>query len=105
MELKNGNVKLLGVRPELLFGLTIIDTLHTNMFGFNMVITSVAESTAKHSKTSLHYSGCAADIRIRTMPPHLINKFHEMAIARLGSEFDLVHEDNHFHLEFQPKNL
>ena len=104
MELKNGNVKLYGCRPELLFGLTIIDTLHTELFGFNMVITSVAETSSRHSPTSLHYTGCAADIRCRTMAPHLIQKFMEMAVSRLGSEFDIIHEDNHIHLEFQPKH-
>lgn len=81
-----------------------------------LVITSGSEMSAYHSRTSLHYCGCAFDLRIwRTHkePTALkqANKVREIARAycvKLGIPvdwIDVVLEDDHIHVEIQPKRI
>ena len=99
MELKSG-VKLVGLHPELHLGLVIANEVYAS-HGVNMVITSVLDG--KHSKTSLHYAGYAADLRIKNLgntDPYDVAKEIK---RRLGVDFDVIVESNHIHLEFQPR--
>jgi len=69
-------------------------------FGYEAVLTSTDEGN--HSPGSLHYAGLAVDVRL---PPD-----NEMAIVaklkvKLGHDYDVVHESNHIHIEYDPKSL
>lgn len=100
MKLKE-NVRILGVRPEVVLGMLITDSTMSEL-GFPCVITSVTEGT--HSRGSIHYAGGAWDVRIRNIPdddwPNLVSSLKQA----LGEDFDIVLESDHIHCEFQPKN-
>lgn len=65
----------------------------------SMTITSARDG--KHMKGSLHYCGCAVDLRIWGLPDAkgLANRLRR----NLSQEFDVILEDTHLHVEFDPK--
>lgn len=69
--------------------------------GYASVITSALDG--KHSTNSLHYTGFALDYRTR----HLLDGVPRVLQRRisdcLGSEFDVVLESDHIHIEYDPK--
>lgn len=65
----------------------------------DLVVTSICDG--EHSRTSLHWSGCAADLRRWNIPDP--NSFVDWLREALTDEFDVVLEDDHIHMEFQPK--
>lgn len=93
-------VRLLGIRPELVIGLLCVDGAFARA-GFACVITSCVDGA--HQRQSLHYAGCAADLRISHVPKEKLPAILEDARGALGVDFDLVAESDHWHLEFQPK--
>lgn len=99
MKFKKG-VTLNGAKPELIAGLMVADVIY-NKFGEELVVTSVTDG--KHSPTSLHYVGYAADLRTN----YFNDVEQEMVVNEmktwLTDEFDVVLEKTHIHLEFQPK--
>ena len=65
-----------------------------------------------HSLTSLHWDGRAADLRIRnpivddasdTLPDGEALEVTEQIEDRLGRHFDVILEDDHIHVEYQPR--
>lgn len=99
--------------PTLNFFLTWVDEIY-GQWGDQAVITSGSEATVKHSRTSLHYSGCAADIRIweRNRVPDVtkqVARLKELVIefcrfkAIPTNWIDIVLESDHIHIEYQPK--
>lgn len=67
------------------------------------VITSIWDQ--RHSSISLHYIGCAADVRSKTLNSRHKTKVLERVQNSLGEDFDLILEaegepNEHFHLEF-----
>lgn len=56
-----------------------------------------------HMKNSLHYFGKAVDLRIRDTRIEEALLFWELAKRLAGSEFDVVWEKDHIHIEFDPK--
>lgn len=101
MRLKNNSIQLNGIRTELLLGLNIVDSLHYEMFGNSMEITSVCDKD--HMENSLHYCGSAVDISDDSIEPVFTETFVKEVKNRLGCEFDFLYEKNHFHLEWQPR--
>jgi len=100
IEFKTG-VKIFGIRPELMLALLVAEGVY-NKYDTDLVITSVVDG--KHSYTSLHYCGCAADIRTRDLPQEdSIQAVGQEIRQALTREFDVVVESNHIHIEFQPK--
>lgn len=100
MKLKNDNVSLQSLAPQLVLALMICNEVY-NEYGVELVITSVNDS--KHSLTSLHYSGNAADLRIRTLPDGTAEGVAEAIRDKLNQDFDVVLEPTHIHLEYQPR--
>lgn len=98
MSIKPG-VRVLGVRPEIVLALAILQDVFAKA-GVPFVITSIMEGT--HSRASLHYTGCAADLR---RPPDTARATELVGLAKaaLGDDFDVLLESDHFHLEWQPK--
>ena len=102
MKLKPG-VKIMGVKPELAFVMPIIDDIvmcYDLLEG--LVITSVTDG--KHGKGSRHYIGHAIDIRTRNMTRPTPKECVKELKTALGSDFDVVLEKDHIHLEYDPKH-
>jgi D-alanyl-D-alanine dipeptidase len=98
MKLKPG-VKVTGLRPEMVLGCLAVQKVCDEL-GVPFVVTSAVEG--KHSSTSLHYAGCAIDIRTNNMKGQQA-KARDMIDDALGIDFDCLDEGNHLHLEFQPR--
>ena len=101
-----GEAKILGLKPEILIGLRIVESIKEK-YGYEAIIT---EGTgAQHKFESLHYKGLAVDLRSKhIVNPTIKSRVLFEAQRALGDDFDFilenVGEDNeHFHLEFDPK--
>lgn len=102
MKLKEG-VKLTGIRPELLVGLMAAQAVYEGL-GYDLVVTSVTDS--KHSVTSLHYAGAAADLRTRHMTVNVAKQARDQIAAALPGDFDVILEQgvgSHIHIEWQAR--
>ena len=99
MQLKKG-VKVQGIRPELIIAIIVADGVYTSL-GQELVITSLLDGT--HSNTSLHYTGCGLDIRINYFTPTEAKKARNDITGRLTSDYDVILESNHIHIEYQPR--
>jgi hypothetical protein len=101
MRLKNDSVQAGGMRPELILAFIVANEVYKE-HGFYLVITSINDS--KHGLKSLHYNGCAFDART-TM---LSDTYNWSDVAkeikkRLNTDYDVVNESNHIHVEYQPR--
>jgi len=67
-------------------------------FQCELVVTSGRDS--KHGDGSLHYEGKAYDARIRNVLELLTKKIKD----QLGSNFDVILESDHIHIEFDPNH-
>lgn len=101
------NVNLNGLSPQIISAIYITDYIY-RINNVEMVVTSAKDGT--HSKDSLHYSGNAFDTRIKNITGYEIsgNKvavgiFLELQTVLLPLGFDVVLEENHIHIEYDPK--
>ncbi len=101
MKLKH-DVKATGLRPEMLLAVFIADKVYTK-HDYELTITSLLDGA--HSKTSLHYAGCAADLRITAahIPNSTIDAIAADIRKALTVDYDVIVEPDHIHLEFQPR--
>lgn len=99
MKLKKG-VNLQGVRPELVFAMMIVAIIYKEK-GSLLVITSIVDG--KHSDTSLHYTGCAFDCRIKNTSTAQVGMIKSAIKEALTEDFDVVLEKTHIHIEYQPR--
>lgn len=102
MRFKEG-IRIFGARPELVLALQVASDVYRGL-GYDMVVTSITDGA--HSPSSLHYAGCAADVRTSDIseayaPDWIASKIREC----LGNnpDVDVVVEKTHIHIEFQPK--
>lgn len=93
-------VRINGMRPELLLGVVIAQGVYA-LKNRTMTITSCIDG--KHRTGSLHYAGCAVDLRTHDLPAGEAEEILNLLKSALGSDFDAVLEKDHIHLEFQPK--
>lgn len=99
IHLKEG-VKLHGLTPEMNLGIQIVHGAYLTL-GYICVVTSVSDG--EHMKGSLHYKGCAADFRIKQLSKNALARLPGLCRARLGDDFDVVLEQTHLHVEWDPK--
>ena len=92
-------VKIQGIQPEVVATFPVIESAFSPK---TVVITSAKDG--KHSRTSLHYSGNAIDLRTRHLVEGEADKILLLLREWLTDEFDVVLEEDHIHLEFQPKS-
>lgn len=98
---KNASVNARG-HPELWRGLYELCVAIHEVGDEIPVITSMWDQ--RHSPVSLHYVGCAADVRSKTLTGSQKRKVLQRVQNRLGDDFDLILEaegepGEHFHLE------
>lgn len=100
MQFKDDTIDVRGIRAELIIALMVAESTYQAMSGQGITITSVTDG--EHSKTSLHYSGCAVDIR---NPEAFDNVTMAASLkARLFDDYDVIDEVDHIHIEYQPRN-
>lgn len=102
MLLKNG-VKVKGIKPELVMGILLTESLWKLTLRTNdpIVITSITDG--KHSVNSLHYKGLGFDVRTKFLTSSQKSIFFDALKKNMDLEFDIVMEDSHIHIEFDPK--
>lgn len=97
MQLKAG-VSIAGIQPEIVLALVVAASIFPSDGG-ELMITSAVDGD--HMVGSLHYVGAAVDIRYPTVD---IDTFVVDLMNMLGSNYDVVRERTHLHIEFQPKH-
>lgn len=107
MKIKDNSIRI-DFTPQLLIGLYQFDLISQIIADEQAVITSGSESTTRHSRTSLHYSGNAVDLRCRHLHPSEIKGIMDQFKIDMNEDFDLILEGHgtpnaHLHLEYQPK--
>ena len=100
LSLKPG-VKMFGVRPEMVLAATVVASVYSEFNNSQCVITSITDG--KHRKNSIHYKGFAMDFRTRHIPIGMLGTLRARVQACLGSEFDVVLEETHLHVEYDPE--
>lgn len=95
-------VVLAGVSVEVGYALGVAALIHRERFNADLVVTSARDSM--HNTGSLHYVGKAADLRTRDLHGGEQATFVQLLkneLEPLG--FDVVLENDHIHIEFDPK--
>ena len=92
-------VSLRQLQPQMVIAAMRVEEA-CKLIGVDCWITSANDRV--HSSGSLHYSGLAMDFRTRDIPAELRKSFFEKVKSALGSEFDVVLEKDHLHVEYQP---
>jgi hypothetical protein len=103
LSIKSGDngVDLNGMKPETLAGFVVV------VFYFIMEIKQPCRLTSgtegPHGHNSLHFAGLAFDIGKAGVREVFQPKVRADLAARLGDQFDVVDEGNHWHIEYQPE--
>lgn len=96
-------VQLIGLTPQMVLCDLICDSVF-KAFGIDPGITSNTEG--KHGRKSLHYKGFARDYDIPDdLSPNTRKDLRDALVLALGgadSEFDVVIERTHVHVEWDP---
>ena len=94
-------VSLVGLRPEMLFGHSIVLEVFRDLGHKTLHITSIRDGV--HSKGSRHYLGLAIDYDVVGLEKKDFEIIAKEIRARLTNEFDVVVHSTHIHVEFDPK--
>jgi len=102
-----GGVKPKGIKLETIRGLVVCAAVFRD-YGKRFTVTSLNDG--RHMRGSKHYSGEGWDARSRDEAPGYAQwsddeKRHiaQACRNRLGKDYDVVVESNHFHFEYDPK--
>lgn len=81
----------------LMLGVAVVHSVYEAL-GLDLVITSIRDG--RHMPRSLHYAGQAFDCRLPAGIPlaDLVRRLREA----LGPQYDVVPEETHIHVEFDP---
>lgn len=96
MLIKQG-VDISKLRPEIRKRLPFIEKA-LNRQSLELIITSTYEGT--HSAGSLHYANLAIDIRVPKTDKFF---WRDKFAGKFGSNYDVVTENDHIHIEYDPK--
>lgn len=88
-------------KPEMEYARRIIAAVWTK-HGYQLTVTSGYDSD-QHIANSLHYQGLAEDYRTRDVTPSDLDVMIAEVIAQLGSNYDVIKETDHLHVEYDPK--
>jgi len=101
MKLKDG-VRLFQVKPQVILAAMIARDIWEEL-GQELVITSGSEGS--HSQYSAHYRGDALDFRTRYFNDVETAKAAKELTERLGTDFFVLVEKTHIHLQWRPEKL
>lgn len=90
------------VRPQVWDAIETAARVYAD-FGYDCIVTSLCDG--KHSKNSKHYEGNAVDLRIRHLLDGEPQQIRDVIANRLGVEYDVILENTHIHVEYDPKEL
>jgi len=93
-------VRITGIRPEILLAVVAAEQVYAEM-GHDCMVTACVDG--KHMAGSLHYAGQAVDLRTRDVPAGDLQKLLARIQGCVGTDYDVIVETDHIHLEFQPK--
>lgn len=96
-----GGVKLSILEPQVVLAVMVAKDVYEVLGAEEFVITSVNEGP--HKKGSKHFTGQAFDCRIWTLPTDHVDIAATMIQQQLGHEFDVILEETHIHIEYDPK--
>jgi hypothetical protein len=102
MRLKDNTVTVENMHPRMTWAMFEADQIWFKL-GQELIVTSGDEKTARHSRTSLHYAGAAADFRTNYFNDEEKNEARDNLALTLGADFDCILESDHLHCEWQPK--
>jgi hypothetical protein len=94
------SVRLTGIAPQMILAAIVAEGVYRDE-NAPCVITSCIDS--KHRIASLHYVGHGLDLRTNNLLPEVRQTVADSLRERLGTEFDVILEDDHIHVEWQPK--
>jgi len=104
MKLKPG-ARLIQPQPRLIEALHDVDILWHILTGHEVTVTSGDEGydgDGVHKTGSFHYKHLAADLRVWDLPKTLRPKIRPLIAWGLGTEWDVIDEKDHLHLEYDP---
>lgn len=91
-----------GVQPKIVEMVAILSRVAARITTVPQV-TITSGSDGAHSKRSLHYALRALDIRTRNFPSQIaIDELLVVLREEFGSEYDIVLEPTHVHVEWDP---
>jgi hypothetical protein len=90
-------VRIRGMQPEILLAVLVAHELFREQA---QTITVTSCTDGDHKSGSHHHTGCAVDLRLPTAGKERIV---EQLQGRLGTEYDVILEGDHIHLEYDPK--
>lgn len=95
-----------GVKWQLFWAALVFEEL-LKEYGYYCVITSGTDSMNKHGggdpKKTLHDDGLALDFRNRGLSLAIQQEIADRLRKRLGPQYQVVIEKDHFHVEYDPK--
>lgn len=103
MRVKNNKINYNGLTAIMQRACSTIEVAARLVQGDKYEITITSAKDGKHSANSLHYEGKAVDIRTWDMKPGTIKSTARVIADRLGGKYDVVVENNHIHIEYDPK--
>lgn len=90
-------VRIQGMRTEILLAVLVAHELFSEQ---NQYLTITSCTDGQHKEGSLHYEGLAVDLRL---PNAGKEKVVGQLAGRLGTEYDVILEADHIHVEYDPK--
>jgi hypothetical protein len=99
MQIKKG-VNLNGLKPEIAAIFPVLECVYQS-YGAEAVITSGVEGS--HGDYSHHFKGLAVDVRTRNVNVNFHKDLVNKLKFALSEQYQVVYENNHIHVEFDPK--
>lgn len=90
-------VRIAGMHTEILLAVMVAHELFRE-HAETLTLTSVTDG--QHKAGSLHHTGRAVDLRLPALKQELLVAALR---SRLGTDYDVVLEKDHIHLEYDPK--
>jgi len=97
----NGRKKRLKFSREIETAMDVADALSKAIAKKEMVVT--AGFDGKHMAGSKHYEGNAFDMRSRIYTDYELRTLLDNLRENLGTDYDVVDEVSHIHIEYDPK--
>lgn len=92
-------VRIRGISNEILLGIMIAHSVFESL-KHPMTITSITDGD--HKAGSLHHTGEAFDLRIHDLEREVQLQVLSLLKEHLGNDFDVVLEQDHIHIEYDP---